>query len=156
MNADKEVQRSIGMPLIDILYEFVEVESAEEAAKRLEREKQNLQSLLDEALKAQGEPKAHKRTREEAGDPSVLEAKKVAEQGKLAKAEADKFVDEANKQVIYEQICLTEYDTPVRGFASTMAWFKSGRKAVREMVADQAKEDAQGKAAKIAKKKADL
>ena len=54
MNADKEVQRSIVVSLIDIPYEFVEVESAEEAAERLEREKVNLQKLLDEALKAQG------------------------------------------------------------------------------------------------------
>ena len=62
MNADKEqVQRSIVMPLIDIPYKFVEVESAEEAAEQLERKKVNLQKLLDEALKVQGELKASKR-----------------------------------------------------------------------------------------------
>ena len=72
MNADKEVQRSIVMPLVDIPYEFVEVESAEEAAKRLEREKQNLQMLLDEALKAQGDLKAPKRSRADADEDSAL------------------------------------------------------------------------------------
>ena len=77
--------------------------------------------------------------------------------GESAKAEADKLVDKANKQVIYGRIdaCLTEYDTLVRSCASTMAWFNSGRKKVREMVAAQATEIAQEKAAKVAKKKAD-
>ena len=69
-----------------IPYKFVEVESAEEAAKRLEREKQELQSLLDVALTAQGGPKAPKRSRAEADDPAMLEPKKVAEQVELAKA----------------------------------------------------------------------
>ena len=85
------------MPLIDIPYEFVEVESAEEAAKRLEREKQNLQKLLDEALKVQGGLQAPKRPRVDLEDPGVGEGQKVAEQGKLAKAEADTLVDKANK-----------------------------------------------------------
>ena len=62
-NADKEVKRSIVMPLVDIPYEFVEVEPANEAAKRLEREKQNLQKLLDEALKAQGDGRTRRRLR---------------------------------------------------------------------------------------------
>ena len=68
------------------------------------------------------------------------EGQKVAEQGKRARAEADKIVDKVNKQVIYEQIgaCLTEYDTLVRSFTSTMAWFKSGRKAVCKMLLVQA------------------
>ena len=75
----------------------------------------------------------------------------MAEQGKLAKAQADNLVDKANKQVIYARMdaCLTEYDTLVRGVASTMTWFKSGRKAVREMVEEQEN------AVKLAKKKAD-
>ena len=81
MNADNEVQRSIVMPLIDVSYEFVEVESAEEAAERLGREKENLQQLLDEALKAQGEPKAPKRSMAEAGDPGVREAGRAGQAG---------------------------------------------------------------------------
>ena len=82
----------------------------------------------------------------------------MAEQGKQAKAEADKLVDKADKQVIYERIdaCLTEYDTLVRSFASTMAWFKSGRKAVREMLTDQATVAEQKKAAKVARKQIKL
>ena len=110
MNDDKEVKKGIGMPLVDVPYEFVEVESAMEAAERLEREKQNLQKLLDEALKVQGDLKAPKRSRADGVDPGVGEGQKVAEQGKLAKAEADNLVDKANKQVIYERIdaCLTE------------------------------------------------
>ena len=40
----------------------------------------------------------------------MLESKKVAEQGKLAKAEADQLVDNAYKQVIHDSIdaCLAE------------------------------------------------
>ena len=79
MNADKEVKRSILMPLIDIPYEVVEVESAEEAAKRLERKKQNLQKLLDEALNAQGELQAPKMPKADLEDPGVEEGQKVAE-----------------------------------------------------------------------------
>ena len=56
------------MPLIDIPCGFVEVE---EAATGLEREKQELQSLLHGALKAQGDPKAPKRTRAEANGPAI-------------------------------------------------------------------------------------
>ena len=67
--------------------------------------------------------------------------------------------DEADKQVIYERIdaCLTDFDTLVRSSnsASSMAWFKSGRKAVSEMVVEQATEAAGGEAAKLARKKAD-
>jgi hypothetical protein len=81
-----------------------------------------LQNLLDEALKAQKEPKVSKRPRAEADDPGTREGQKVAEQGKLAKAEADELGSEANKKVIYGRIdvTLTEYDTLVRSFASTM------------------------------------
>ena len=115
MNADKEVKRSLVMPLVDIPYEFAEVESAEGRAERLQREKDDLQSRLDAALKAQEDPKVPKRSRAEADDPGTREGQKVAEQGMLAKAEADKLSSEANKQVIYDRIdtCLTEYDTLV-------------------------------------------
>ena len=86
-----------------------------------------MQKLLDEALKEQGDRKAPtcKRSRADADVPAVREGQRVAEQGKLAKAAVDKLVDKANKQVIYERIdaCLAEYDTLVRSFASTMAWF---------------------------------
>ena len=142
------------MPLGDIPYEFEEVEPAEEAVKRLEREKEDLQKFFEEVLKAQGEPKVPKRSRAEADDPGAREGQQVAEQGKQAKAEADKLVDKANKQVIYERIdaCLREYGTLVRSFASTMAWFKSGRKAVREMLVEQAAVAEQKKAAKVARK----
>ena len=151
-NANKEVERSDGMPLVDIPYEVEEAESAEEAAKRLEHEKQALQKLLDETLKAQEDAGKPKRSRADADDPAMGESAKVSEQGKQAKAEADKLVDKANKQVIYGRIdaCLTEYDTRVRSFASTMAWFNSGRTKVREMVAAQAKEVSQEKAARVA------
>ena len=47
-----------------------------------EREKVNLQKLLDEALKAQEEPKVPKRSRAEADDPGAREGQKVAEEGK--------------------------------------------------------------------------
>ena len=59
MNAEKEVTRSIVMPLVDMSYEFVEVETAEVSVERLEREKviMRLQDLLDAALKAQEDPK---------------------------------------------------------------------------------------------------
>ena len=89
--------------------------------------------------KRRGSCKAPKRSRAAAGDPGVGEGHQVAEQGKLAKAEADKLVDKADKQVIYVRIdaCLTEFDTLVQSFASTMAWFKSGRKAVRDMAVEQ-------------------
>ena len=70
------------MPLIDIPYAFVEVESAEDRAERLEHEKVNLQKLLDEAVKAQGEPKAPNRSRAEADGPGAGDGQKVAEQGK--------------------------------------------------------------------------
>ena len=110
--------------------------------------------MLDEALKAQGNLKTPKRSRADGVDPGVGEGQKVAEQGKLAKAEADKLVDKANKQVIYERIdaCLAEYDTLVRSFASTTTWFKSGRKAVREMLVTQATVAEQKKAATVARK----
>ena len=49
-------------------------------------------------------------------------------------------------------VTLTEYDTLVRSFASTMNWFKSGRKAVREMLTEEATVAEQRKAAKVAKK----
>ena len=71
MSADKEVNRTILMPLVNIPYEFEEVESAEDGSVRLERKKENLQKLLDEAVKAQGEPKAPERSRAEADDPGV-------------------------------------------------------------------------------------
>ena len=89
MNAEKEVKRSIVMPLVDMPYEFVEVESAEVSMERLEREKARLQGLLDVALKAQEDPKVPKRSRAEADDPSTREGQKVAEEGKQAKVEAD-------------------------------------------------------------------
>ena len=67
------------------------------------------------------------------------------------------LVDKASEQAIYGRIddCLTEYDTRVRGVASAMAWFNLGRKKVREMVAAEAAHVSQGKAARVAKKKAD-
>ena len=110
MNADKEVERSDSMPLVDVPYEVKDLESAEEATKRLEREKQELQKLMDSALKAQkdtGEPKG---SRAAADDPAMGGSAKIVEQGKLAKAEANQIVDKANKQVIYGRIddCLTE------------------------------------------------
>ena len=76
---------------------------------------------------------------------------------KQAKAEAGKLVNKANKQLIYERIdtCLSEYDSLVRSFESAMNWFKSGRKAVRDMLKEQAAEAEQEKAAKADKKKAD-
>ena len=61
-----------------------------------------LQNLLDEALKAQKEPKVSKRPRAEADNPGAQEGQNVAEEGKQAKAEADKLVNKTNKQVIYE------------------------------------------------------
>ena len=78
----------------------------------------------------------------------------MAEQGREAKAEADRLDSEANKKVIYERIeaCLSEYGTCVRSYTSTMAWFKSGRKAVQEMLADQATAAGKKKAAKKVKK----
>ena len=82
--ADKEVKRSLVMPLVDIPYEIVAVESAEGRAERLQREKDDLQSRLDAALKAQEEPKVPKRSMAEADDPGTREGQKVAEQGKLA------------------------------------------------------------------------
>ena len=156
MSADKEVKRSILMPLVDIPYEFEEVESAEDRAVpvRLEREKEKLQKLLDAALKAQEEPKAPKRSRAEAEDPGTREGQQAAEESKQAKAEVDKLVDKANKQTIYDRIdtCLAEYGTLVRSFASTMAWFKLGRKAVREILAEQATVAEQKKNAKVARR----
>ena len=97
------------------------------------------------------------RSKAEADDPGAGEGRKVAEQGKQAKAEADKLVNKANKQLIYERIdtCLSEYDSLVRSFESTMAWFKAGRKAVRQMLQEQAAEAEQENAAKAEKKKAD-
>ena len=77
-NADKEVKRSIGMPLVDIPYEFVEVESAEDRAERLQREKDDLQGRLDAALKSHEVPKVPKRPRAEADDPGTREGQKVA------------------------------------------------------------------------------
>jgi hypothetical protein len=154
MNAKKEVTRSIMMPLADMPYEFVEVETAEVSVERLERERAKLQDLLDAALKVQEDPKVPKRSRAESDDPGARESQKVAEEGKQAKAEADELDSEANRQVIYERIetCLTEYGTRVRSYTSAMNWFKSGRKAVREMLAEQAKVAEQKKAAKVAKK----
>ena len=71
--------------------------------------------MLDSALKAQEDAGKPKRPRADADDPAMGESAKIAEQGKLAKAEADKLVDKANKQLIYGRIddCLTEYDTDV-------------------------------------------
>ena len=154
MSAEKEVERSIVMPLVDMPYEFVEIESAEVSVERLEREKARLQRLLDESLKAQEEPQVPKRSRAEADDPGAREGQKVAEEGKQAKAEADKLVDKTNKQTIYDRIdvCLAEYDTLVRSFTSTMAWFKSGRKAVRQLLVEQAAVAEQKKAANVARK----
>ena len=43
IDADKEVQRSIVMPLVDIPYEYVGIESAEAGLERLQREKQELE-----------------------------------------------------------------------------------------------------------------
>ena len=122
MSADKEAKRSILVPLVDIPYEFEGVESAEDRAEQLEREKEKLQILLDAALKAQEEPDVPTRSRAEADDPGAREGQKVAEEGKQAKAEADKLVDKANKQVIYERIdtCLSEYDTLDRRFAGSL------------------------------------
>ena len=118
-----------------------------------------MQKLLDETLKSQGDAGTSKRSRADADDPAMGELAKVAEQGKQAKAEVDKLVDKANQQAIYGRIdaCLTEYDTLVQSVASTMAWFNAGRKKVRKMVAAQAthSEVSQGKAARVAKKKAD-
>jgi hypothetical protein len=96
-----------------------------------------------------------KRSRAEADDPGMREGQKVAEQGEQAKAEADKLSSEANKKVIYDRIdvTLTEYDTLIRSFASTMSWFKSGRKAVNEMLDEEATAAELKKAAKAARKK---
>ena len=70
---------------------------------------------MDEARKAQVVPQAPKRSRAEADDPGAEKCREVAEQGRQAKAEADKLVNRANKQLIYEQIdtCLSEYDNIV-------------------------------------------
>ena len=83
----------------------------------------------------------------------------------LLKAEADKLIDLANKQVIkfYDRIdqCLMEYmyayDTSSRGHASATNWVSQGRKKMQEMVAAEATEAAQVncKAARAAKGKAD-
>ena len=97
MSADKEVNRTILMPLVNIPYEFEEVESAEAGFERLEHERENLQKLLDEAVKAQGDQKVSKRSRAEADDPGARDSQKVAEQGKQAKAEADTLVNKVNK-----------------------------------------------------------
>ena len=123
MSADKEVKRSIVMPLVDVPYEFVGIESAEAGLERLQREKEELQKLSDEAMKAQVEPQAPKRSRAETDDPGAGNGREVAEQGRQAKAEADKLLNRANKQLIYEQMhtCLSEYDSVVRSFESTMA-----------------------------------
>ena len=154
MNAEKEVRRGIVMPLVDMPYGFVEVETAEVSVERLEREKARLQGLLDAALKSQEDPKVPKRSRAEADDPGARESRKVAEEGKQAKAEADQLVDRTNKQTTYERIdvCLAEYGTLVRSFTSTIAWFKSGRKAVRQMLVEHATVAEQKKAAKVARK----
>ena len=77
--ADKEVKRSLVMPLVEIPYEIVAVESAEGRAERLQREKDDLQKNLDAALKAQEDPKVPKRSRAEADDPGMREGQKVAE-----------------------------------------------------------------------------
>ena len=74
------------MPLVDIPYEIVAVESAECRAERLQREKEDLQSRLDAALKAQEDPKVPKRSRADVDDPGVREGQKVAEQGEQAKS----------------------------------------------------------------------
>ena len=155
ISAKKEVKRSLVMPLVDIPYEMVAVESAECRAERLQREKEDLQDRLDAALKAQEEPKVPKRSRADADDPGMREGQKVAEQGEQAKAEADKLSSEANKKVIYDRIdgTLMEYDSMVRSFASTMSWFKSGRKAVVEMLEEEATAARLKKAAKAARGK---
>ena len=134
---------------------MVAVESAECRAERLQREKEDLQDRLDAALKAQEEPKVPKRSRADADDPGMREGQKVAEQGEQAKAEADKLSSEANKKVIYDRIdgTLNEYDSMVRSFASTMSWFKSGRKAVVEMLEEEATAARLKKAAKAARGK---
>ena len=64
---DKEVKRSIVMPLVDIPYEYVGIESAEAGLERLQREKEDLRKLLDEARKAQVVPQAPKRSLEGRG-----------------------------------------------------------------------------------------
>ena len=98
MSADKEVKRSIVMPLVDVPYEFVGIESAdlEAGLERLKREKEELQKLLDEARKAQVVPQAPKRSRAEAVDPGAENGREVAEQGRQAKAEADTLLNRAN------------------------------------------------------------
>ena len=85
MNANKEVERSDKLPLVDIPYEVEEVVSAEEAAERLEREKRELQKLLDETLKAQEDAGKQKRSSTDAHDPSMGGSAKIGEQGKQAK-----------------------------------------------------------------------
>ena len=158
INADKEVKRSIMMPLVDIPYEYVGIESAEAGLERLQREKEELQKLLDDALKAQVGPQAPKRSRAEADDPGAGNGREMAEQGRQAKAEADELLNyRANKKLIYERIdnCLAEYDSGDCSFASAMNWFKSGRTKVREMLTEQAAEAEREKAAKAEKKKAD-
>ena len=90
----------------------MEVESAEDRAERLEHEKENLQSRLDEALKAQQVPKVPKRSRAEADDPGTREGQEVAEQGKQAKAEA---ADELDSEANIERLFTREYrDLSVR------------------------------------------
>ena len=104
MNADKDGLRSDDMPLVDVSYEVEEQESAADIAKQLEREKQELQDLLDSTLKAHEAEKSAKRSRANADTPAMSESANIAEQGKLAKGEADKLGDLANKQVIYDRI----------------------------------------------------
>ena len=139
IDADKEVKRSIGMPLVDIPYEYMGIESAEAGLERLQCKKEELQKLLDEARKAQVGPQAPKRSRAEADDPGAGNGREMAEQGRQAKAEADKLLNKANKQLIYERIdtCLAEYDSGDHSFESDMNWFKSDRKKVREMLLEQ-------------------
>ena len=104
MNTDEDVERSDAMPLVDVPYEVGEQEPAADIAKRLERETQELQDFLDSTLKVHEAKKGAKRSRADAETLVMSKSAKIAEQIKLAKAEADKLGDLSNKQVIYDRI----------------------------------------------------
>ena len=146
IGADKEVERSGNMPLLDVPYEVGEKESAdlEDLAKRLARELQDAKDLVEKPLQAHEAVKAPKMSLVDADTPGTSESKKVAEQGKLAKDEADKLVDLANKQVIYDRIdqCVDGYGSGSRSFTSTTSWGSQGKTKVRGVVTAAAQDKA--------------
>ena len=86
MSAKKELERNILMPLVDVPYEFVEVESAEVRVDRLERENVKLQDLIDAALKAQEESKVPKRSRAKGRRPRYARGPESGQGGKHCQA----------------------------------------------------------------------